>query len=639
MERILIVDDSAVNRSILKKILEKEGYEIVAEAENGESGLNEFLDKEPDIVTLDISMPGISGLEVLKAIKAHNPGTKVIILSAEAAVKDEAAGLGADEFVTKPYQLSEILEAVRNCQAEPGGKEMAELNLKKCSLGIEFGSTRIKAVLIDENHIPVAGGDFEWENTLKDGIWTYSMDEIERGLQTTYKNLVDDLGQPITELGAIGISGMMHGYLPLDKDDKLLTDFRTWRNTITGEAAAKLTEAFGFNIPQRWSIAHYYQAILNGESHIDDIAYLTTLAGYIHYRLTGRKVMGVGEASGMFPIDSASCDYNGNMLERFEKLTGKNLRSILPEVLSAGEDAGSLTEEGAKFLDPSGNLRAGIPLAPCEGDAGTGMAATNSVRVRTGNVSAGTSDFAMVVVDRDLSVHREIDMVTTPDGSPVAMVHCNNCTSDINAWVSLFSELLSGVGASVDKGELFTYLFKKSMEGAPDCGGLISYNYFSGEGVTDIDEGRPLFARMQNSDFTLANFMRVHIMSALSTLKIGMDILTGCEKVQIDKLYGHGGFFKTPVVGAKMLSAAVGTPVSVMETAGEGGPYGMALLAAYRINREDGESLPDYLDKRVFEGSREETVMAEPSAIEGFNTYAERYKKAFAVERTATEVM
>ncbi len=516
---------------------------------------------------------------------------------------------------------------------------MGELNLKECSLGIEFGSTRIKAVLIDKNHIPVATGDFEWENTLKDGIWTYSMAEIENGLQTTYSNLIKDLGRPITELGAIGISGMMHGYLPLDKEDKPLTGFRTWRNTITGEAAQKLTELLGFNIPQRWSIAHYYQAILNGESHIDDIAYLTTLAGYIHYRLTGKKVMGVGEASGMFPIDSSKCDYNSEMVKKFDELTGRDLLAILPKVLSAGEDAGSLTEEGAKFLDPSGNLKAGIPLAPCEGDAGTGMAATNSVRVRTGNVSAGTSDFAMVVVDHDLSVHREIDMVTTPDGSPVAMVHCNNCTSDINAWVSIFSELLAGVGAPMDKGELFTWLFRKSMEGSPECGGLISYNYFSGEGVTDIDEGRPLFARMQNSEFTLANFMRVHIMSALATLKIGMDILTGTEKVEIDKLYGHGGFFKTPVVGARMLSAAVGTPVSVMETAGEGGPYGMALLAAYRINREEGESLPDYLDKKVFEGSKEETVKADASDIEGFNTYADRYRKAFPVEKTATEVM
>ncbi len=516
---------------------------------------------------------------------------------------------------------------------------MGEINLKECALGIEFGSTRIKAVLIGRDHIPVASGDFEWENSLKDGIWTYSMDEITNGLQTCYRNLITNLGQTITELGAIGISGMMHGYLPLDKDDKPLCEFRTWRNTITGEAAAKLTELLGFNIPQRWSIAHYYQAILNGESHIDDIAYLTTLAGYIHYRLTGKKVMGVGEASGMFPIDSSKCDYNSDMVKKFDELTGRDLLSILPKVLPAGADAGILTKEGAAFLDPSGNLSAGIPLAPPEGDAGTGMAATNSVRVRTGNVSAGTSDFAMVVVDHDLDVHREIDMVTTPDGSPVAMVHCNNCTSDINAWVSIFAELLEGVGAKMDKGELFTYLFKKSLEGDPACGGLISYNYFSGEGVTDIDEGRPLFARMQNSEFTLANFMKVHIMSALATLKIGMDILTGTEKVQIVKLYGHGGFFKTPVVGARMLSAAVGTPVSVMETAGEGGPYGMALLAAYRIHKAEGETLPDYLDNKVFAGSKEETVTAEASDIDGFNTYAQRYTKAFPVEKLATEVM
>ncbi len=516
---------------------------------------------------------------------------------------------------------------------------MNGLNLKECFLGIEFGSTRIKAVLIDKDHIPVATGAFDWENTLKDGIWTYSMEEIENGLVSCYKDLAANVPEPITEVGAIGISGMMHGYLPLDKEDKPLTEFRTWRNTITGEAAAKLSDLLNFNIPQRWSIAHYYQAMLNGESHIDDIAYLTTLAGYIHYRLTGEKVMGVGEASGMFPIDSSTCDYNAEMVKKFNDLTGKDLLSILPKVLPAGANAGYLTEEGAKFLDPSGTLKGGIPLAPCEGDAGTGMVATNSVRVRTGNVSAGTSDFAMVVLDKELNVHREIDMVTTPDGSAVAMVHCNNCTSDINAWVSLFHELLSATGHETDKGELFTTLFKKSLEGDPDCGGLISYNYFSGEGVTDIDEGRPLFARMQNSSFNLANFMKVHIMSALTTLKIGMDILTDTEKVQIDKLYGHGGFFKTPVVGAKMLSAAVGTPVSVMETAGEGGPYGMAILAAYLVNKAEGESLPDYLSNKVFAGAKEETVTADKTDIDGFNAYAEKYKKAFPIEKLSTEVM
>jgi sugar (pentulose or hexulose) kinase len=432
---------------------------------------------------------------------------------------------------------------------------------------------------------------------------------------------------------------MMHGYLPFDKDGKQLAEFRTWRNTITGEAAEKLTSVLGFNIPQRWSIAHYYQAILNNESHVGDIDYLTTLAGYIHWRLTGLKVMGVGEASGMFPIDSSTNDYNKEMVAKFNSLTGGDLLSILPKVLAAGEDAGTLTEDGAKFLDPAGDLKAGIPIAPCEGDAGTGMVATNSVRVYTGNVSAGTSDFAMVVVDHDLGVHREIDMVTTPAGAPVAMVHCNNCTSDINAWVSLFDQFASLFGVEISKNDLYTKLFQVAMKGDPDCGGLLSYNYFSGEGVTDLDEGRPLFARTPNCNFTLANFMRTHLLSALATLKIGMDILQDAESVRIDKLYGHGGFFKTPEVGQKMLSAAVNAPVSVMETAGEGGPYGMALLVAYMINKEDGETLPDYLDNKVFAGAKSVSVMADESDVKGFADFLAKYKAALPMEKIATEVV
>ena len=517
------------------------------------------------------------------------------------------------------------------------------MDLKKTVLGIELGSTRIKAVLIDERHLPIAQGDHEWENQLVNGVWTYSMEAIHSGLQACFANLKADVkakyGVELSTVGAIGVSAMMHGYLPFDKDGRQLAEFRTWRNTITGPAAEELTALFGFNIPQRWSIAHLYQAILNGEEHVKDIAFLTTLAGYIHWQLTGEKVMGVGEASGMFPIDSGKLDYDEGMLQKFKALTGMELRAILPRVLTAGESGGRLTESGARFLDPTGTLLPGIPVAPCEGDAGTGMAATNSVRPRTGNVSAGTSDFAMIVTEKPLGVHREIDMVTTPDGAPVAMVHCNNCTSDINAWVNLFAEYSELMGQPVNKGELFTRLFRKALEGDADCGGLMSFNYFSGEGVTDLDEGRPLFARMPNASFTLANFMRTHLLSALATLKIGLDILTKTEQVPIDKLYGHGGFFKTPGVGQRMLSAAVGAPVSVMETAGEGGPYGMALLCAYMLWKDEGESLADYLDNKVFAGTEASTLMAEPSDIAGFSVFLSRYQKALPLEKCATEVL
>ena len=518
------------------------------------------------------------------------------------------------------------------------------MDFRQTALGIEFGSTRIKAVLIGRNHAPIASGSHEWENQLRDGIWTYSMDAIHTGLQSCFADLKRDVkekfGETLTTVGAIGISGMMHGYLPFDRNDAPLAEFRTWRNTITGPAAAELTELFGFNIPQRWSIAHLRQAMLNKEAHVPDIAHLTTLAGYIHFRLTGKKVLGVGEASGIMPIDSAIGSYDKEMIRKFDALAKQDgypwrLEGILPEVLGAGEDAGYLTEEGARLLDPAGDLKPGIPFAPPEGDAGTGMAATNSVRARTGNVSAGTSDFAMIVVDHPLGVHREIDMVTTPAGLPVAMVHCNNCTSDINAWVNLFHEFSALIGAEVNKGELYVKLFNKALEGDPDCGGLLSYNYFSGEGVTDLDAGRPVFARTENAKMTLANFMRTHLLSALATLKIGLDILTQEENVPIDKLYGHGGYFKTPGVGQRMLSAAVGSPVSVMETAGEGGPYGMALLAGYRIWKEDGEKLEDYLDHKVFAHAKASTLMADAEDIQGFAAFLERYQKALPVEIAA----
>ena len=512
-------------------------------------------------------------------------------------------------------------------------------NLSQCTLGIELGSTRIKAVLIDRTHMPIAQGSHEWENQLVDGIWTYSMDAVWAGLQDAYADLVRDLGEPIERVGAIGVSAMMHGYLPFDEDWSQLAEFRTWRNTITGEAAEKLTALFNFNIPQRWSIAHLYQAILNGEEHVGRIAHLTTLAGYVHHALTGIGAVGIGEASGIFPIDSTVLDYDAAMVEKFRALTGIELNAILPKALVAGQPVGTLTDEGALLLDPMGALQAGIPFCPCEGDAGTGMVATNSVRARTGNVSAGTSDFAMVVTDHALGVHREIDMVTTPAGLPVAMVHCNNCTSDINAWVGIFAEFAQLMGIEADKGELFTRLFEVALAGDADCGGLLSFNYFSGEGVTDLDEGRPLFARTPDARLTLANFMRTHLLSALATLKVGMDILKQAENVPIDRLYGHGGYFKTPGVGQRMLSAAVGAPVSVMETAGEGGPYGMALLAAYMLWHDEDETLEDYLDEKVFADAAPTTLMAEPGEVAGFDAFLARYKAALPLERLATEVI
>ena len=465
-------------------------------------------------------------------------------------------------------------------------------DFKKTALGIEFGSTRIKAVLTDEKHDPIAYGEYEWESTLHNGVWTYSLDEVKTGLQACFamikNNIRRDTGTVLSEVGAVCISGMMHGYLPLDKNGSLLVPFRTWQNTITGEASEKLTELFGFNIPQRWCIAHLYQAIINGEEHIWEISSITTLAGYVHFCLTGEKVVGIGDASGIFPIDSKTCDYDENMVVKFNSLLAANglsytLRDILPRVACAGKCAGYLTRAGAEFIDPEGVLKPGIPFCPCEGDAGTGMTATNSVRVATGNVSAGTSAFAMVVTDKPLGVHREIDMVTTPDGKPVAMVHCNNCTGDINAWIDIFAEFSDMIGAEKTKSELFALLFEKASEGDADCGGLLSYNCFCGEGITGLNSGRPLFARSLQSNFNLANFMRTHIVSALATHKLGLDILKNTERVKIDCLHAHGGYFKTPEVGQRIMSAAAGVPISVMSTAGEGGAYGGALLASYML--------------------------------------------------------
>lgn len=512
-------------------------------------------------------------------------------------------------------------------------------------LGIEFGSTRIKAVLIDREHRPIASGAHDWENRLEDGIWTYSLEDIWSGMQDCYRRLAEDVKnkyeEEITRLAAIGFSGMMHGYMAFDEKGELLVPFRTWRNTITAEAAAELSGVLHFNIPQRWSIAHLYQAILNGEEHVEKIDYLTTLAGYIHWKLTGEKVLGIGEASGMFPIDSKLRDYNQTMIGQFEELPKVQgypwkLSEILPKVLVAGECAGTLTAEGAKLLDPTGRLAAGVPLAPPEGDAGTGMSATNSVAVRTGNVSAGTSVFAMVVLEEELEkVHEELDIVTTPAGDAVAMVHCNNCTSDLNAWVGLFKEFSELIGVQADMDEIYGKLYNNAMNGDADCGGLVAFNMLSGEPVIGLNEGRPLFVRRPDARMNLANFMRTHLYASLATLKIGCDILFKEEHVKVDTLYGHGGLFKTKGVGQRVLAAAMNAPVAVMETAGEGGPWGMAILASYMVRREEGESFDAYLDKKVFAGQQGSVIRPDEADVRGFDKYIERYRAAVAVEREA----
>ena len=525
----------------------------------------------------------------------------------------------------------------------------------KAVLGLEFGSTRIKAVLVDESHSVVAMGTWDWENSLADNIWTYSLEDIWKGLQGCYKSLAEDVreryGVTLTKLAALGFSGMMHGYMPFDAAGELLVPFRTWRNTMTEEACRKLTPLFQFNIPQRWSIAHLYQAILNGEEHVKDISYLTTLAGYIHWQLSGEgkeggeRVLGVGEASGMFPIDSAICDYDAEMTAKFDELVadkgfGWKLKEILPGVLPAGEKAGTLSAAGAKLLDPSGNLQPGVPMCPPEGDAGTGMTATNSVKVRTGNISAGTSIFSMVVTEKALSgVHEEIDMVTTPDGSPVAMVHCNNCTSDLNAWVNLFEEFAGRFGMKTDKNELYGMLYREALTADTDCGGLMAYNYFAGEPVTGLNGGRPMFVRTPDAKFTLANFMRSHLYSSMATLKIGNDILLKEEQVKVDSLTGHGGLFKTPVVGQQLMAAAMNAPVTVMDTASEGGAWGMAVLAAFLKEREADETLPDYLSNRIFAGQTGTTIAPEPEDVAGFDAFVEKYKSTLPAEKAAVEGM
>ncbi len=520
------------------------------------------------------------------------------------------------------------------------------IELGRTALGIEFGSTRIKAVLVDEDNTPIASGSHDWENRHIGNIWSYSLEDIHEGLRDTYASLAKDVkekyGLTLTTLGAIGFSAMMHGYMVFDKNDRLLVPFRTWRNNTAAYAGERLTELFGYHIPARWSIAHLYQAILDGEEHVKDIVFQTTLEGYVHWMLTGKKVIGIGEASGMFPVDPRTKQYDPVMLRKFNELVkGKvpfRVEDILPEILLAGEDAGRLTPEGAKFLDPTGNLKPGIPLCPPEGDAGTGMVATNSVKKRTGNVSAGTSVFAMIVLEKELSKpYPEIDLVTTPVGDLVGMVHCNNCTSDLNGWVNLFGEFAELAGVEIPKWKLYDMLYFASEEGDKDCGGLLPYNYVSNENITHVEHGRPLFVRKADSRFNLANFMRSHLYSAFGTLKVGCDIMLKEEGVKLDRITGHGGLFKTERVGQSYLAAAINAPVTVMKTAGEGGAWGMAVLANYMIRKTKDESLEDYLENRVFAGQEGVTLAPDPADVAGFEAFAERYVAGLPIVREAVQ--
>ncbi|MBR0036850.1 MAG: FGGY-family carbohydrate kinase [Bacteroidales bacterium] len=527
----------------------------------------------------------------------------------------------------------------------------------KAILGIEFGSTRIKAVLIDQENKPIAQGSHEWENQLVDGLWTYSTEAIWYGLEDCYANLRKNVKEQydceIEVLASIGISAMMHGYMAFgpngiatqrtlpSENEKILVPFRTWRNTNTGPAAAELSKLFNFNIPLRWSISHLYQCILEDQPHVKDITYLTTLAGYIHWRLTGEKVLGIGDASGMLPIDSKTKNYDATMVKKFNDLIAPKgypwkIEDILPKCLVAGENAGYLTEHGAQRLDVTGHLKPGCPVCPPEGDAGTGMTATNAVKQRTGNVSAGTSSFSMIVLEKELSKPSEmIDMVTTPDGSPVAMVHCNNCTSDINAWVKLFKEYQELLGVPVDMNEIYGKLYNHAMSGDPDCGGILSYNYISGEPVTGLAEGRPLVVRSANDKFNLANFFRANLYATVAVLKLGNDVLFKEEKIKVDRITGHGGLFKTKGVGQRVLAAALGSPISVMETAGEGGAWGIALLAGYMVNNSKGLNLADYLEDVVFAGNTGVEIAPTQEDIDGFNKYIKNYEAGLAIEQAA----
>lgn len=513
-------------------------------------------------------------------------------------------------------------------------------------LGIEFGSTRIKGVLLDDKNQMLASGGHSWENRLENGIWTYHLDDVWNGVQDCFrdlnKNIKETYDVELETIGALGISAMMHGYLAFDNNGELLVPFRTWRNTMTEAASVELMDLFQHQIPQRWSIAHLYQSILNNEEHVKNISYITTLSGYVHWMLTGEKVLGIGDASGMFPIDADTKTYYEDMLDKFDdKVATKGypwkIREILPKPLTAGETAGVLTESGARLIDPSGRLKAGVVMCPPEGDAGTGMVATNSVKVRTGNVSAGTSVFSMIVLEKKLSkVYPEIDIVTTPEGNSVAMVHCNNCTSDLNSWIDLFKEVLDTFGLNADMGQIFGSLYNKALEGDKDCGGLMAYNYFSGEHITHLSEGRPLFVREQNCKFNLANFMRTHLYTAFGAIKVGNDLLLGEEGVKVDVIWGHGGIFKTEGVAQRILAAALNTPVSVMKTAGEGGAWGIAILASYMLQK-NGESLCDYLENDVFKNAESTTIIPDEEDVKGYEVFTERYKAGLAVEKAAVE--
>jgi len=514
-------------------------------------------------------------------------------------------------------------------------------------LGIELGSTRIKAVAINKSGKPLAIGGFDWENRFEHGVWTYHLDNAWQGIRESIRLLILDYKEknkkPLTEINGIGISAMMHGYLVFDKNDSQLSEFRTWRNTMTQESSKTLTAAFGFNIPQRWSIAHLHHAVVTNEAHVDEIEYLTTLAGYIHYKLTGKRVVGVGEASGIFPIDSSTNNYNSIMMRKFDIIAAEHdvlwrLKDLLPKVLPAGENAGNLTAEGAKLLDPTGLIKEGIPLCPPEGDAGTGMVATNALTALTGNISAGTSVFAMLVLEKKLEKpHPEIDMVTTPTGKPVAMVHCNNCTADLDAWIKLFSDTMKKMGIKADKTELYSTLYNAALEGEKDCGGIVSVNYLSGEHLTGLKEGRPLLIRTPNSNFSIENFMRSLLLSSMATLKLGMNILTDEEGVAVTKLLGHGGLFKTSVVGQKLMAGVLDIPVAVMESAGEGGAWGCAVLAAYSVCKHENETLEDFLEKKIFADTSIITINPDREDVEGFKKYLEHYKAALLVEKAAVE--
>ena len=511
-------------------------------------------------------------------------------------------------------------------------------------LGIELGSTRIKGVLADRNGNPLAGGAKSWENQLKNGVWTYDLDDAWSGVAACYSSLAEDVrkryGVTLSKLSACGFSGMMHGYIALDKDGELLTPFRTWRNNITGEASEKLTAMFDFAIPQRWTIAHLYQAILNKEAHVKDIAYLTTLAGYVHWKLTGKFVIGIGEASGVFPIDPDTGDYDERMVQTFDTATKPygfpwKLRDILPKMLPAGHDAGKLTADGAKLLDQSATLGAGVPFCPPEGDAGTGMVATNSVRVRTGNVSAGTSVFAMIVLEKKLSkVRPEIDIIVTPDGKLVGMAHSNNCSSDLDAWMSVFGQVAKTMGAETSTAELYDRMLEAALRGDRDAGGLLHVSYISGEHVTGFTEGRPLFVRKPESIFSLENVVRSLLFTSLCALRTGLNVLIEEEGVVVEEIRGHGGFFKTPIVGQRIMAAATDTPISLPSAAGEGGAWGMALLAAFMVRSDRGQSLPDYLDATI-SGSIGARVYPDPDDVKGFNEYFRRYHEGLPIETTA----